>query len=93
MVRFSKFTQKKEIYEKLEKFLSKLIWRETLFFFLNKVSLQTSLKRNSTNSSYISILSVNFENLTVTLHVLIIFFMQVKFQEDQRSIAISSNKC
>ena len=47
----------------------------------------------SPNSSYISILSVNFENLTVRLHVLIIFFMHVKFQEDQRSIAISSNKC
>ena len=93
MVRFSKFTQKKEIYEKLEKFLSKLIWRETLFFFLNKVSLQTSLKRNSTNFSYISILSVNFENLTVKLHVVTIFFMHVKFQKDQRSIAISSNKC
>ena len=59
-------------------------------FFMNKVSLQTSLERNSINLSYISILSVNFENLTVRLHVLIIFFMHVKFQEDQRSIAISS---
>ena len=59
-------------------------------FLMNKVSLQTSLERNSINLSYISILSVNFENLTVRLHVLIIFFMHVKFQEDQRSIAISS---
>ena len=59
----------------------------------NKVSLQISLKRNSTNYSYISILSVNFENLIVRLHVLIIFFLHVKFQEDQKSIAISSNKC
>ena len=41
----------------------KIIW--------NKVSLQTSLERNSTNSSYIFILSVNFENLIVRLHVLI----------------------
>ena len=48
--------------------------------------------RNCTNSSYISILSVNFENLTVKLHVLIIFFMYVKFQEDKKSIAILSNK-
>ena len=32
MVRFSKFTPKKEIYEKFEEFLSKLVWRETLFF-------------------------------------------------------------
>ena len=59
-------------------------------FLMNKVSLQISLKRDSINLSYISILSVNFENLTVRLHVLIIFFMHVKFQEDQRSIAISS---
>ena len=28
----------------------------------NKVSLQTNLERNPTNSSYIFILSVNFEN-------------------------------
>ena len=41
----------------------KIIW--------NKVSLQTSLERNSTNSSYIFILSVNFKNLIVRLHVLI----------------------
>ena len=58
--------------------------------FMNKVSLQTSLERNFINLSYISILSVNFKNLTVRLHVLIIFFMHVKFQENQRSIAISS---
>ena len=32
MVRFSKFTLKKEINDKFEKFLSKLVWRETLFF-------------------------------------------------------------
>ena len=31
MVRFLKFTSKKEIYEKFEEFLSKLVWRETLF--------------------------------------------------------------
>ena len=58
----------------------------------NKVFLQTSLERNPTNSSYIFILSVNFENLTVRVLVFIIFFMHVKFQEYQKSIAISSNK-
>ena len=31
------------------------------------------------NSSYIFILSVNFENLTIRLHVLIIFFILAKF--------------
>ena len=31
MVRFSNFTLKKEIYEKFDEFLSKLVWRETLF--------------------------------------------------------------
>ena len=30
MVRFLKFTPKKEIYEKFEEFLSKLVWKETL---------------------------------------------------------------
>ena len=36
---------------------------------------------------------MNFENLTVKLHIVIIFFMHVKFQKDQRSNAILSNKC
>ena len=49
---------------------------------INKVSLQ-----------YIFILSVKFENLTVRLHVLIISFVLAKFQKDQRSIGMSSNKC
>ena len=35
MDRFSKFKQKNEIYEKFEEFLSKLVWRETLFKFLH----------------------------------------------------------
>ena len=60
---------------------------------MNTTSLQTSLERNPTNLSYIFILSVNFENLTVILHVLIRFLMFTKFQKDQRSIAMSSNKC
>ena len=60
---------------------------------MNKVSLQTNLERNPTNSSYIFILSVNFENITAVLHVLIISLMLTKFQENQRLIAISSSKC
>ena len=60
---------------------------------MNKVSFQTSLEGNSTNSSCIFLFSENFENLTVELHVLILFFMLAKFQEDQRSIAMLSNKC
>ena len=60
---------------------------------MNKVSLQTSSERNSINSSSIFILSVNFENLTVRLHVLITSLMLTEFQKNQRSIAISSNKC
>ena len=58
----------------------------------NKVSLQTSLKRNTSNSSYIYILNVNFKNLTVGLNVRIISFMLAKFQENQILIAMSSNK-
>jgi len=33
--------------------------------------------------------SVNFENLIVGLHILIISFMLAKFQKDQKSIAMS----
>jgi len=53
---------------------------------LNKISLQISLERNPTNSSYIFILSMNFENLTIRLHVIIIFFILVKFLENQRQL-------
>jgi len=34
-----KIHTKKEIYEKFEKFLSKLVWRKTLFFYSNVLSL------------------------------------------------------
>ena len=59
----------------------------------NKISLQPSLERNPTNSSYIFVLNVNFENLTVRLYVFITSLMLTKFQENQRSIVMSSNKC
>ena len=42
---------------------------------------------------YMLILSVNFENIIVGLHVIIIFFILAKFLEFQRSIAMSPNKC
>ena len=46
----------------------------------NKVSLQICLERNLINPSYIFILSVNFENLTVRLHVLITSLMLTKYE-------------
>ena len=55
---------------------------------MNKISLQIKLEKNPTNSSYIFILSVNFENLTVRLHIFITFLRLIKFQENQRSIAM-----
>ena len=42
---------------------------------------QISQETNPTNSSYIFILSVNFENLIVRLHILITSLMLTKFQE------------
>ena len=49
--------------------LSKLVWKDTL-------------QISPIYFSYIFLLSVNFENLTIGLHVLIIFFVLVKFQKD-----------
>ena len=57
-----------------------------------KVSLQTSLKRNPSKFSYIFLLDVNCETLTIGLLVFIISSMLTKFQEDQRSITMSSIK-
>ena len=48
---------------------------------MNKVSLQTSLEKSPTNSSYIFILNMNFENLIVELHVLIISFILANFKK------------
>ena len=39
------------------------------------------------------LLNVNFENLTIGFHILMISFVLEQFQEDKRSIAISSIKC
>ena len=49
----------------------------------NKVSLQTSLERNSLNFSYISFLGVNFENLTVEFYVSYVFNMHIKFRSNR----------
>ena len=57
--------------------------------FLSKLSWRKTLK----NSSYIFLLDVNSKNLTIELHVPIIFFMLTKFQENQRLIAMSSMTC
>ena len=48
-------------------------------FIKNKVSLQTSLERNSSNFSYISFFCLNFEDLTVKFHVLYVLNMHIKF--------------
>ena len=47
---------------------------------LNKIFLYISLEKNSTNSSHIFILSVNFENLTVEFYIPYIFNMHIKFR-------------
>ena len=59
--------------------------------FLSKV-VQTNLNGNSLKSSYIFLLDVNVDNLTVRLHVFIISSMLAKFQKYQKLIIISSNK-
>ena len=50
-------------------------------FALEKVSLQTSLEKNSLNFADIFLLDVNFENLIIQLYVFIIFSILAKFQE------------
>ena len=53
---------------------------------LDKVFLQTSLKRNIIISSYIFLLNVNFENLTDELYVLYV----LKFCSNQMLFTIRS---
>ena len=45
-----------------------------------KVFLQTILERNPSNSFYIFLLDVDFENIIIELHVLIISFILAKFK-------------
>ena len=61
--------------------------RET-FSNWDKVSLQNSLEKNPSNSSYIFLLDVNFENPIVGLHVLYILNMHVKFCLNQMLFTI-----
>ena len=49
---------------------------------LDKVFVQTSLKRNILISSYIFLLNINFENLTGGLHVFYVLNMHVKFHSN-----------
>ena len=97
MVQFLKFTfdiKKKKRYRKsLNDFSPNLFEEEPCSLTRKKVPLQTSLQKNSSNSSYILRLYVNFENLTIELHVLIISFILAKFQKDQRLIAMLSMTC
>ena len=70
------------------RFVSFWNWVELHFLFAfqylkNKVSLQTSLERNSLNFSYIIFLGVNFENLTVKFHILYVINMHIKFHLNQ----------
>ena len=46
---------------------------------MNKVSLQTSLERNSSNFSYISFLGVNFENLMLNFMFLMFLTYVLNF--------------
>ena len=58
-------------------------WWQTIIYCKNKVSLKTSLKRNSSNFSYISLLDVNFENLTIEFHVPYVLNMHIKFRSNR----------
>ena len=49
----------------------------------NKISFQTNLERNSSNFSYISFLSINFENLTVEFHIPYVLNMYIKFRSNR----------
>ena len=49
----------------------------------NKVFFLTSLEKIFSNFSYISFLSVNFENITVEFHVHYVFNMHIKFRSNQ----------
>ena len=57
---------------------------------MENASLQTNLERNHSNSYFIFFLVVNFENLTIRWHVFMVFFMLAKFQENKKSVVISS---
>ena len=57
---------------------------------MENASLQTNLEKNHSNSYFIFFLVVNFENLTIRLHVFMVFFILAKFQGNKKSVVISS---
>ena len=59
---------------------------------MEKVYFQASLEKNILNSSYIFLLSVKFENITVKLHVFYVFNMHVKFHSNRMLFTIQSIK-
>ena len=52
-------------------------------FSSNKISLQTSLKRDFSNFLYIFLLNLNFKKLIIKLHVFYILNMHVKFYSNR----------
>ena len=57
------------------------------------IFVEQSFREKPSNFLYIIKLIVNFENLTVRSHILIILFMFAKFRENQKSIVMLSIKC
>ena len=58
---------------------------------MDKVTLRTSLKKNPSNFIYIFLLDINFENLTIRLHVLYILNTHVKFRSNRMLFTRSIN--
>ena len=70
-----------------------ILWEYTIIFpykIWNKVSIQISLERNSSNFSKISFLGMNFENLTVKFHVPHVLNLHIKFHPNQILFTILS---
>ena len=57
---------------------------------MKNVFLQTNLWRNLSNSHYILLLNVNFENLIVGFHILYVFNTHVKFYSNRMLFTIQS---
>ena len=53
-----------------------------MFLLYSQYLQNFNMERNPSNSSYIFLLYMNFENLTIELHILIISSILAKFQED-----------
>ena len=75
------------VFPTLKKKKKKIIYIYTHTYYFGKCS--PNLEKNFSNSSFIFLLDVNFENLTVWLNVLIISSIFAKFQNDKKLIAMS----